>query len=197
MGRRKIIREIVSEEKKIIETVNENKVDNNDIDKKIDLCKLIQSNINNLSENELYEIFKILHKHNSKYTKNNNGIFVNLNLIDYNILEEIYNYIFFCMKSHKEISKYEILKDIYNKNLEIETDKNKNSNIKTIKKKENEEDEDECEEDNVITHKMQRVSSSMKFYLFKKKFLKKNIGTTNQINTNILTYEEYLIKNDL
>ena len=63
MGRRKIIRETVSEEKKIIETVNENKVDNNDIDKKIDLCKLIQSNINNLSENELYEIFKILHKH--------------------------------------------------------------------------------------------------------------------------------------
>ena len=44
---------------------------------------------------------------------------------------------------------------------------------------------------------MQRVSSSMKFYLFKKKFLKKNIGATNQINTNILTYEEYLIKNDL
>mgnify|MGYP003335661182 CR=1 FL=1 len=50
MGRRKIIRETVSEEKKIIETVNENKVDNNDIDKKIDLCKLIQSNINKQRE---------------------------------------------------------------------------------------------------------------------------------------------------
>ena len=52
-------------------------------------------------------------------------------------------------QSHKEISKYEILKDMYNKNLEIETEKNKNSDIKTTNKKDNEE-EDACKHAAII-----------------------------------------------
>ena len=60
---------------------------------KIELCRKIQSNINNLCPNEIDEIFKILHKNNSNYTKNNNGIFVNLNWIDDEILEQLNNYI--------------------------------------------------------------------------------------------------------
>ena len=81
---------------------------------KIDLCKKIQSNIANLSSNEIDELFKILYKNNSNYTKNNNGIFVNLNWIDEEILIEINNYINFCLKSQTEINKYEIMKNLLN-----------------------------------------------------------------------------------
>ena len=37
----------------------------------------------------------------------------------------------------------------------------------------------------------------MKFYLFKKKFIKKNVTQVSNNIYNILTHEEYLIKNDL
>ena len=52
----------------------------------LNLCKNIKNNVSLLSQNELNEIFKILHKNDSKYTKNNNGIFVNLNWLDNDIL---------------------------------------------------------------------------------------------------------------
>lgn len=89
------------------------KIDNTSLN----LCKNIKNNISLLSQNELNEIFKILHKNDSKYTKNNNGVFVNLNWLDNNILIEIDNYINFCIKSNKEIKKHEIMKNIYNENM--------------------------------------------------------------------------------
>ena len=154
------------------------------------MCKYIQTNITNLSQDELYEIFKILYKNNSNYTKNNNGVFVNLNWLDNNILLEIYNYIIFCIKSHKEIKKHEIMKNLYNENL----NKNKNK----IKKEEVYIDNNIGNE-NIINNvkTINKISSSMKFYLFKKKFLKKQTITTTTNNYNILTYEKYSIKNDL
>ena len=154
------------------------------------MCKYIQTNIINLSQDELYEIFKILYKNNSNYTKNNNGVFVNLNWLDNNILLEIYNYIIFCIKSHKEIKKHEIMKNLYNENL----NKNKNK----IKKEEVYIDNNIGNE-NIINNvkTINKISSSMKFYLFKKKFLKKQTITTTTNNCNILTYEKYSIKNDL
>ena len=84
---------------------------------KIELCKKIQSNIYNLCPNEIDELFKILYKNNSTYTQNNNGIFVNLNWIDEEILIEINNYINFCLKSQTEINKYEIMKNLLNSSI--------------------------------------------------------------------------------
>lgn len=104
--------------KEINSVIIENEKENNKIEEsRLFLCNNIQSNILNLSQNELYEIFKILYKNNSTYTKNNNGVFVNLNWLDYDILKQIYDYIIFCIKSHKEITKYEIMKNMYNENL--------------------------------------------------------------------------------
>ncbi len=68
---------------------------------RLELCKNIQTSINNLSQNELNEIFKILYNNNSTYTKNNNGIFVNLNWLSDDILLQLHNYTIFCIKSHK------------------------------------------------------------------------------------------------
>jgi len=158
----------------------------NNENNKIDLCKKIQNDISLLSQNELNEIFKILYNNDSKYTQNNNGIFVNLNWLEYDIILQINNYIDFCIKSHKEIKKHEIMKNMFNENLN---------------KKKMEIGDIVCENESkeIIPEnntKVQKISSSMKFYLFKKKFQKKNIPSFNY--TNVLLRENFLLKkNDI
>ena len=130
----------------------------NNENNKINLCKKIQNDITLLSQNELNEIFKILFNNDSKYTQNNNGIFVNLNWLEYDIILQINNYIDFCIKSHKEIKKHEIMKNMYNENLN---------------KKKMEVDDIICDIDSkeVVPEnnvKVPKISSSMKFYLFKR-----------------------------
>ena len=154
----------------------------NNENNKIFFCKKIQNDITLLSQNELNEIFKILFNNDSKYTQNNNGIFVNLNWLDYDIILQINNYIDFCIKSHKEIKKHEIMKNMYNENLN---------------KKKMEVDDIICDNDSkeVVSEnnvKVPKISSSMKFYLFKKKFQKKIPATFNY--TNVLSHENFLLK---
>ena len=60
---------------------------------KIDLCKTIQSNVSKLTDNENLELFKIILDANANYTKNNNGVFLNLNWIEEDLLTKINNYI--------------------------------------------------------------------------------------------------------
>ena len=152
-------------------------------DDRIELCKTIKTHLDQLSQNEIEELFKIIYKNNNNYSKNNNGIFINLCWLDIDTLTKINNYINFCIKSHTEIDKYEnicnILNDSINnkdKNDEIIDD---NINSKIIDKNAT----------NLISK--QKISSSMKFYLLKKKFLKQN-NINNNLNENILTHEEYI-----
>jgi len=158
----------------------------NNENNKIDLCKKIQNDIALLSQNELNEIFKILYNNDSKYTQNNNGIFVNLNWLEYDIIIQINNYIDFCIKSHKEIKKHEIMKNMFNENLN-----KKKMEIEDIVC--DNDTKDAVPENNL---KVQKISSSMKFYLFKKKFQKKNLTSFNY--TNVLLHEDFLLKkNDI
>jgi len=139
---------------------------------KIELCKKIKEELCNLNQNELEEVFKIIYKTNNNYSKNNDGVIINLSWINEDILNQIYNYIIFCIKSHNEINKYEVLcnnfSDIINNKEKI--------------------DETEIE---ISNKNKQKLSSYMKFYLLKKKFSKHTI-----INTKfdkLLTHEEYLL----
>ena len=75
-------------------------------DNRLELCKTIKSQIEQLSQNEIEELFKIIYKNNNNYSKNNNGIFINLSWLDYDTIVKINNYINFCIKSHNEINKY-------------------------------------------------------------------------------------------
>ena len=149
--------------------------------KKMETMKYIQTNISKLSQTEIDEIFKILYKNKSTYTQNNNGIFVNLSWLDEEILNQIYTYINFCLTSQTEINKYEIMKNIMTDSLvskERPDDKIvQSANSSNVM--------------NLQVTKQSKVSSSMKFYLLKKKYLKKNSLHTN-INNN-LTHEEYVI----
>jgi len=63
------------------------------------------------------EIAKIFKNNNIKLTQNNNGIFINLNNIPANIIEQIYNYLEFIKKQENLISidesKKETLENTY------------------------------------------------------------------------------------
>ena len=61
---------------------------------KIDLCKTIQMNVSKLTESENLELFKMILDTKANYTKNNNGIFLNLNWIEEELLVKINNYIY-------------------------------------------------------------------------------------------------------
>lgn len=152
---------------------------------KIDLCNKIKTDISNLNSNEIEEVFKIIYKNNNSYTKNNNGIFINLNWLNEETIININNYINFCIKSHDEINKYEdiciILNDSINNNKEKNIEVNNEINNIVLNDK---------IVNNNIKHK---ISSSMKFYLLKKKFLKQNNINNNNLNENCLLHEDYLI----
>ena len=166
---------------------------------KIDLCKAIQQNVSKLTESENLELFKIILDTKANYTKNNNGIFLNLNWIEEELLVKINNYIIFCIKSQNEISKYELMKTMLNDSINTK--------------------DSALDEDSVITADAsnmdvstsyitasanidasipasivpkQKFSSSMKFYLLKKKFMKQNTSYATCLD-NDLTYEDYLI----
>jgi hypothetical protein len=143
-----------------------------------EICKNIKTRISNLSQNEIEEIFKIIYKNNNNYSKNNNGVFINLSWLDMDTINKIDNYINFCIKSHNEINKYEVICNMLNDSI---NSKEKN-------------DENAIENINVDINKIiiskQKISSSMKFYLLKKKFQKQ------QLTANIesyLTHDEYII----
>ena len=147
---------------------------------KHDLCKTIQNNAIKLTPNELSELFKLIKNCNVNYTQNNNGVFLNLNWLSKDNLIKINNYISFCIKSQNEISKYEMMKNLLNNSIEItQKDEGKTEPNKV------------SPSDNNNSVK-QKFSSSMKFYLLKKKFSKQNTLIYN-IYENELKYEDYLI----
>jgi hypothetical protein len=68
--------------------------------------KKIISDVAQLSENQQIEIFNILNlKKEVKYTENKNGIFINLDDVDNNSLNEIIKFISFCKESNKVLDK--------------------------------------------------------------------------------------------
>lgn len=126
-------------------------------------CKNIENMIKNLSETQLEELFKILQKNNCQYTINNNGIFLNLSWVEPIILDKIELFIKFCNESKKELDKYEQLCKDINENLECYREEQ----IRDIP--------DEILEKTTIEVAKRiapKMSSTMKFYLLKKKFSK-------------------------
>jgi len=220
---------------------------------KIDLCKTIQLNVSKLTDSENLELFKIILDTNANYTKNNNGVFLNLNWIDEELLVKINNYISFCIKSQNEISKYELMKTLLNDSINTKDTKssvysgdsgNVSSAVDSRTYSENAKgtvntasdtnastkaataaaatsakataaataatesivasaeeataataataDSSTQSVSNTSTIPKQKFSSSMKFYLLKKKFMKQNAAYNTCID-NDLTYEDYLI----
>ena len=188
---------------------------------KIDICKTIQMNVSKLTESENLELFKIILDTNANYTKNNNGIFLNLNWIEEDLLIKINNYILFCIKSQNEISKYELMKTLLNDSINTKDNNGEDDISLSSKGCSGVNGVDSVNTSNILsgangvgsgnfadtvgntdgsiqasvvnaTIPKQKFSSSMKFYLLKKKFMKQNTSYSNCLE-NDLTYEDYLI----
>jgi hypothetical protein len=86
-------------ENKKIETINH-----------IELDKL-RKNIEDLDIIHHIEIGKIFKKNNIELTENNNGIFINLNLLDIKIINEIKDYLKYVKTQENDILKIEIQKE--------------------------------------------------------------------------------------
>lgn len=159
-------------------------------------CRRIVSAINQLGQTQIDELFKLLHNNKCLYTRNTNGIFVNLSWLTDELIAMIEQYVSFCNESRTEVFKYESLCEALNRNL---TDTSvsiealpKNivaqypGNDITI-------DATSVAAVAAASGTSSRVSSSMKFYLLKKKFAKQS-NFTSQINIkNDLRHEAYVL----
>jgi hypothetical protein len=149
-------------------------------------CKKIEAMIKSLSITQMEELFKILQKNKCEYTINNNGLFLNLSWISSSLLDKIELFINFCKESKKEIDKYELIC------------KTLNDNFDTLRQEEKEVIEEPIIESPVtqdVKKIVPKISSSMKFYLLKKKFLKNSIPSIYSLKERDLLKEEYLLKN--
>ena len=98
----------ITQEEKKEEVITKENIFKNLIQHKILFSHIeIKNKIDNLSENEITEIFKIIKNNNEKYSTNKNGIFFNLSTLRKNTLQEISNFLYFCDNNNKEIEKEE------------------------------------------------------------------------------------------
>lgn len=78
--------------------------------------RALVDDIYGLSKDEHIEIFKILRESTNKYTKNDNGIFINITVLSDSVLERIYRFVSFCKDNKKNLEMNEEI---------IETEKNR------------------------------------------------------------------------
>jgi len=148
------------------------------MDDKIDT---IYRSIEALSSTEIEEIFRICHSNNTKYTRNNNGIFVNLNWLEESVVNQLYDYISFCIYSQKETTEHEKIKTEMNNFINAERDNQSEG----------------CNGSKSITSKLNqnikpsKISTSMKYYLLKKKIIRQT-NFTQQLTYVAMKNEEYI-----
>ena len=175
-------------------------------------CKNLVIAIDKISQNETEEIFKMIHTYGCPYTKNNNGLFINLTWIPNDLLDKLEQYVKFCTCSQTELKKYESICDVLNHKLKETTNENKieqevvnkelnnlviNNYVDELDENEvfcNDENENDNEKEVDVENEktVSKVSSSMKFSLLKKRYSKLSIMNTNIIE-NDLKIEKYII----
>lgn len=154
--------------------------------------------VHSLSQVETEEIFKIIHQSKCNYTRNNNGIFVNLAWLHEDTLLQLENYVRFCTKSKKELTKYESLCDVLNhKMYEYGHDPVplKHKDVHIVSQGGNSTVSGTgyagTENNNERTTSFSRMSSSLRYYLLKKRYSKQQ--TQSNSSNDYLKKEDYVI----
>lgn len=122
--------------------------------------KQLVNEIGYLSKDEHMEIFKLIKNSTNQYTKNDNGIFINLSILDDKIIHKLYNFVKFCIDNRKTLEKkdeiIQLEKDkMFNKvKEEIEGNEEylkQDDNLENVNKPDikNLENEDDVDEDNI------------------------------------------------
>lgn len=78
--------------------------------------KIIKREIETLNENEQLEVIKILINNDCKYTVNKNGLFVNLNILTLDIIQQLREYLEFSKENNKIIDNLIVERDNIIKN---------------------------------------------------------------------------------
>ena len=81
----------------------------------IDELKNLRNLIDNIDEFHHKKIFEIIKKYNMNYSKNKNGIFVNMNNLSQPVLDELKNYLLYINKQEKTFSDIEKIKNEFKK----------------------------------------------------------------------------------
>lgn len=172
-------------------------------------CARLVADIQSLSQVEVEEIFRIVHESSCDYTRNNNGIFVNLAWLPGDTIEKLEKYVKFCNQSRKELTKYESLCDVLNHKLHETSDqKSDQTSTRTSKKAlhaqhnkmvdknctgiaENGSNQDDATSGDIESSNTSKVSSSLRYYLLKKRYAKQQQLPSTAISH--LSKDEYII----
>lgn len=63
--------------------------------------KSLKEKIESLDKTEHQEVLKIIKKYDCKFTENNNGVFINMNKLDENVINEIEAFLVFSDENNK------------------------------------------------------------------------------------------------
>lgn len=132
------------------------------------LSSLVES-IQHLNSTEYEEMFKLLYQNKCEYTRNNNGIFLNLSWIDKALLDKLELFVEFCKASRREIQHYESIC----KNLSLNIhEKQTHTGIDSENATKNSCEEDVVKKQTPMSLITLKNTSAVKFYLLKKKYAK-------------------------
>ena len=75
------------------------------MDQKINIKKIkkLKKKILNLTKKEHIEVFKIIRENKDNYSENRNGVFINMNKLDIQIIEKVSNFVDFCYENKRKI----------------------------------------------------------------------------------------------
>jgi uncharacterized protein YaaW (UPF0174 family) len=75
--------------------------------------KYLRDDIEKMERIHQQRIFDILKKENIDFTKNNNGVFINMSLLNKKIIDEIKSYILYVELQQQQLKKVEEDKELY------------------------------------------------------------------------------------
>ena len=146
----------------------------------VERCKSLASVVEKLSQMETDELFKIIHTRHQGYTRNNNGIFLNLTWLDEETLCCIEDYVKFCSRSRTELQKFESLCDVLSRtNASYQQTTSCNETTEPSEKQQlTSAEEGVCMSMSMSATMLKgKLSSSGRYALYKKRFAKQNQDT--------------------
>lgn len=136
------------------------------------LVGLVES-IKELNPTEYEELFKLLHQNKCEYTRNNNGIFLNLSWLKEDMLNKLELFIQFCKASRREIQHYETLCKNLSQAIPTKFGNGGGGGRDGVAEgtgEDKEDPEEAAKKPSVVGSSLPKNTSSMKFYLLKKKY---------------------------
>ena len=157
----------------------------------MDRFKKLVTDIQGLSQVETEEIFKIVHESSCDYTKNNNGIFVNLAWLSEDTIQKLERYVKFCVASKQELTKYESLCDVLNHRMIEYIDDFPEVQASCLGPTPT---VSSSQDENLhMNDSSSRVSSSLRYYLLKKRY-SKQMPVPMIVSANYLSKDPVVIE---